>query len=242
MPDYTTETLVTDRIDTQYTDADLTTAHVTAFITKASADIDAAGSKHYWPFNAHDASVVTPIVIQECATWLALARSLVQLQGKNANSSHGGLIDFALDEAKDTLDRLRAGSLKIPPEKTSNETLSFGDGTQHWELQTDEAFMASTTPLDAGEPPNIFLGSVRISSGSTVDGDAGFTKEELADMRVGIEYKVKYRPEYARFVFHDHDGRLSDTSKVTTLKVTYHWDYLKRYADAGNFSGVQLGG
>ena len=243
MPDYTTEQLVIDRIDTDYdTTADLTTAHLTAIITKVSADIDAAGSKHYWPFNAHDATVVTPIVIQDCATWLALARGLVQLQGKNANSSHGEMINFAFDRGELTLEQLRSGTLKIPPEKTSNETLTFGDGTQHWELQTDEAFMASTTPLDAGEPPNIFKGSVRISSSSTVDGGAGFTAGELADMRVGIEYKVKYRPEYARFVFHGRYGRLSDTSKVTTLKVTYHWDYQKKYADQGNFSGYQLGG
>ena len=235
---YTTTTLVTNEIGTDYdSTTDLTTAHVTAFLAQADGLIDGARYEHYNEFNATAGTPATPALIAQCSKNIALAMCLRQLRARGSGSILDNRIDEAATLGELALDQLRAGEF-VKTETQSTETLSFGDGSQSWELGTDEAFVASTSPLDSGDPPHILKDTFALLSTSTVDGSAGFTAAELADMRIGREYRVTFRPEYRRWVFKALDSGRINSTNVTTFNVTYDWDYRKDFRNEAHRSGV----
>jgi hypothetical protein len=225
--------------------SDLTAAHVADFITKADGRVNNAANEHFWPFNAVDSSAtdgtdtyVTPADVEMASRHLAAYYALLQLKSKNATTQHDEMIGFHLDQGEFFLNQLRSGAA-LPANRYRDEGLTFGDGSQGWELSTSEAFLAATSPLDSGDPPHILADTVAISANSTRT--AGPTAAELADMRLGTEYTVAFVDGYRRWVFRALDSRLY-SDDVTSLKVSYQWDYRKDFAKPRRFTGRLLCG
>lgn len=231
---------VTDELGTAYdSTTDLTTAQVTEFIVQADGVIDHAASRHYWPFNAHDsATYQTPEHVKRASIDLAVAYSLQKLRATARATALTDRIDMYFEKAGGALEELASGTAWIEPESVATETLSgFTVPTWGWELDETQAFVAATSPLDSGDAPNIFPDSAAILSTSTPGADVTFTAAQMANMRTGVEFAVHYSPGHRRWVFNAIHSELKD---VTTLNITYRWDYRRQFADMRLKSGVLL--
>lgn len=216
---YSTSDLVTDLIDPTGEFLDqlktLTDAQIDAYIAKVDGKINDRLGGGFFPFNATTATPDTPDTIKEISRHWAMAESVRQLVGVN-NQAAMDLADRHETIAMAHLQNVMTNGLA--PE-TATDTLTFGTADSvAWTLAVDEAFLAATTPLDSGDPPNILPSTVRITGGT-------YSGSGLTDMRNDVEFRVNYQPGYQRWVF---TALLTDLYQdVTGLQVTYEWNYVR---------------
>jgi len=222
---YTDAASVKKLIAGTWSTSDLSDADIGNNIDRADSFIDAVLAGRYQEFNAYDSTPATPAIIRHLSELHAAARSMRAI---NLADVYTDDIQAMTEEAKAIVQSLLLSDHPIAPETTATETLSFG-GDQAWELPSDEAYLAATSPLDSGYPPDILPDTVRILSTSTVSGES-FTASDLANMRNGREFSVEWRDGdrgYGAWVFVRIDGALS-ASGLTALNVSYQWDYMRQ--------------
>jgi hypothetical protein len=212
---YTTSALVIKWLGSNYDSTnDLTGAEVTAFIVVADGIIDERVSPHYNLFNATDSSKSDGTDTYKTPNVVATA------------SRHLA--------AAMCFDQLRALAANETLESRAEYHNNVGS-----QLVTDQAFLAATSPLDSGDPPHIIKESVRISSASTVAAGQTFTAAEAANMRNGVDFEVDWAEKYGKWVFHSLNSNITD---MTTVKVTWLWDYRRKFGDEAKCSGVLRSG
>jgi hypothetical protein len=236
---YTTTTLVIDWIGTKYDSTnDLTTAEVTAFIAVADGIIDSRLAKTYGPFNATGSTPATPAIIGLISRHLTTSLCFSQVRPMAANEALESRIEYHANQGNGLLEMVATGEILIKPETQTDETLTFGTQAESWTLPTTQAFMASTSPLDSGDPPHIIKSSVEISSNSTPV--SPLTAANAALLRNGEDFRVFWSEERNAWIFEALTGTVTDN--ITTLQVTYLWDYRKEKGDEVAWNGVCLTG
>lgn len=219
---YCTNQLIKDVLGTfvDYTN-DLTVAQIDVYIAKVDGRINDRLGGFFYPFNATTDTPDTPDTIKEISRHWSIAESLRQLVAVNNEAAfdlaakHEALAMNMLDYVLTNRDTW------MLPETKSGDALTFGTGAFAWSLLTSEAFLASSTPITSGDPPNILPSTVRISAGT---GSGGFDPTQL---RTGIDFYVTWRPEYRKWVFTAAESQLLTSSG---LQVTYQWDYRRLIA------------
>ena len=216
---YTTNVLVLDVLGAFVdTTNDLTTAEIDAHIARVDGKINDRLGGLFFPFNATGSTPDTPDTIKEISRHWSIAESLRQLVGTNNQGAmnlaekHEGialnLLDFILQDP-DTW---------MKPETKSAEAVTFGAApTYSWQLAENEVFLANTSPLDSGDPPNILADTVRIAAATGVT-DPTLMRNDASDG----EFHVEFRRERRKWVLVAHDSTLYDATGVT---VTYEWNY-----------------
>jgi hypothetical protein len=239
---YTTSTLVTNWIGANYVVGDLAAADITAFIARADGLINTAVAKKYYPFNATGSSktdgtttYLTPQMVELASTHLAVSLALRQIRVQANNSTLKDSADLHWETGVGLLNQLADPGFEMAPAVYLNETMVWGTQSQAWTLAVTQAFLAVTSPLDSGDPPNIKESSVRIGSGTTTS-YAGVTAAQLKDMRLGPEFTVHWDGGYQRYIFDANHPALY--SALTTLKVTWEWDYRRDRGVETGLSGV----
>ena len=231
---YTSVTLVRNEIGSNPATADLADADITAQILKADNLIDSVAARFYNKFNLVGSSktdgtdtYVVPGVIGSCSKDLSVAWSMSQVRAQTANSTQQNKIDFHLGQADVTLGLLRSGDFWLAAEKYRSESLTFGSGTDAWDLDSNEAVLASTTPLDSGDPPHVLLDTLEVTTASSVTNPT--------NMRRGVEYNADWDAQRAKWIF---ERIASELIAAATITVTWQWDYRKDYADEPHYTGV----
>lgn len=223
---YTTNALVLDIIGPYVnTTTDLPTAEIDAHITRVDSKIRDRLGGLFYPFNALASTPDTPGMVQEISRHWSIAESLRQIVGVNNMSA----MDLAAKHEAIAMNLLNSISESpetwMDPETKSGELLTFGTASAlPWKLQIDQAFLAATSPLDSGDPPNILPSTVRCVTG-TVTGSPGFVAGDLAYLRNGYEFLVSYDSGWQKWVFTAFDSRLYTNVTAGTLSVTYNWNY-----------------
>ena len=223
---YTTTALVVDEVKVGYnTTTDLATADVTTIIEKVDGIIDSALAHWFYPFNATGSTPTTPKEIGEIALSLSLYYAYRRLATRRANS---GLYPEAEEHKKHAYELL--GALQenptrwIKPEATADEAITFGTGLTKYVLGTNEAQLASTTPLDSGDPPHIYPGTVRCTT-------TGYTLLEP-----DVDFTVKWDKRGSGiYVLTRYDAAIVDD-----FTFTYEWDYRRDRGDKPRHSGRLL--
>lgn len=244
---YTTATLVTNWIGANYVAGDLAAGDITAFIARADGLIDSACAKKYYPFNATGSTktdgtttYVTPQMVELASTHLAVSLALRQIRVQANNTVLKDAADLHWQTGVGLLNQLADPNFEMPPAVYLNEAMTWGTAAQAWTLATNQAFLAVTSPLDSGDPPNIKESSVRVGAGTTTT-YGGVTAAQIKDMRLGQEFSIRWDAGYQRYIFEaDHPALYSGTP---ALKVTWEWDYRRdRGAEGPSFTGVFASG
>lgn len=239
---YTTNTAVKALIGTVYSTTDLTDAQITAHIARADGIIDAAVADLFTvPFNASTDTPATPKVIAQASEYLAAAYCFRQLHIKGSNSALGEQADNWAAEADGLIEGLRNVPGQMRPETVSTETITLtGSSRQSWEPNQYEAFIGdgSSNPMTAHQssyqPPNILEESVRILSTSA---STGYTGAELAKLRNGVDFTVRFNSDWKKYVFEAHESALQN---ATTINITYLWDYRRKYGESRRIHSMLL--
>ena len=206
-------------------------ADITDLIGQADDKVDAQLAAYYFPFNAHgSATHPTPDIVKQASRKIATGMALRQL-GNVYNTEDAERGQLLIEEGLADALVLVSGDVQLKLNSTTGEALTWGTGSPSWGLQTDEAFLASTSPLDSGDPPHILTDTVRIDGGSGVTG--------LTNMRNGTEFSVCWEIGYQRYVLKAHT---SDLTGATSPTVAYEWDYRRMRGDSNRWNGALASG
>jgi hypothetical protein len=109
----------------------------------------------------------------------------------------------------------------MKPETKTAEALVWGTGGSYsWELPTNQARIAATSPLTSGDPPSILPSSVRISA---VGGGLSLTAEQLDMIRNGVDFTVEFDSQRMNWILTANDSVFYSSGH--TIQVSYEWNY-----------------
>ena len=235
---YCTAVQVKGKLSTAFSSTDVpdssTAANMPLSVMIANADeiINAALRPYCYTFNAVDtATWPTPAVINLASIHFAASQAFEQLVLIQNNEGLGASAQYHVEQGNALLAGIVAARGETGLEVTTAETLSFGtDAGAPWALNSDEAYLASTSPLTSTEPPHIIRERVRLAI--TDAGDSSYSAAELNRMRYADddhagEYTVKFDLARGKWIFRAFHPDLL----LATVIVKYQWNYQRNAGD-----------
>ena len=229
---------VIGKLPIQYSTTDVPTTTASAnmgldtMIAKSGGIIGFALRKFCYTFNAVDhATYPTPAPINLAAIHFTASQAFEQLGLIQNNDGLGASAQYHVEQGNALLAGIVAQRGETGLEVTTAETLTFGtDAGAPWALNSDEAYLAATSPLTSTEPPHIIRERVRLAI--TDAGTSSYTAAELNRMRYADddhagEYTVKFDLARGKWIFRAFHPDLL----LATVIVKYQWNYQRNAGD-----------
>lgn len=198
--------------DLPYDDDSVFESLDTLIVTVSNAIMSRLGSIYVAFNSANHATFPTPGVVKDICTNWVIGEATGRVMVGDKNGEMGQLATDAIALAHARLDAILDDDApdSIPLETVTSETLSFPATHTTRGLNTTEAFVNVQANLTLGEMPTV------------VDDSVVVTRSGYTDYRPGVDFGIRYAPEYRRHVFTDAAGFLHTLSDVT---IRYQFDY-----------------